>query len=422
MGDIEKFIHHFDSFEEEKERLEISIHDSDSDNFGIINMPTVGCHLILNNLSETNSEKTKKIHKNCSIFDGKIQEIEREKRHLTWEYVIICNNPKKSMLKNSKITYEYAENLYLKAFKRKKNKDPTVEEFQYKKEIKAFREKFENLENFPGGLSEKMLVNGSSYDKKNQEAEANFLKPPSDFTSLVLESIFRKLVSHLGLTVKKVTSANRKYIYFLITAEEEIFENEAERISFNKQLEISLSDLISIFPCDSTLRPLHLLKCREGIIDKLSWKIRKFFHDVFGTCEYSDEQMHKHKAVDIFPLQLDAYEFFLKSLNEKIKKMKKKMNIDFIPPEEIIAFGKLARTSLNEVNKTLKDGEKLKNLWDHLNILKPIAPYVEYRRSSRKDEFHELWRTHLIGSNKEKSLFRIMERIRLLNSYIFNYS
>ena len=72
--------------------------------------------------------------------------------------------------------------------------------------------------------------------------------------------------------------------------------------------------------------------------------------------------MHKHKAVDIFPLQLDAYEFFLKSLNEKIKKMKKKMNIDFIPPEEIIAFGKLARTSLNEVNKTLKDGEKLKNL------------------------------------------------------------
>ena len=413
------------NIEEEKERLKHSIISSGSENLNIINSLSIEDNSIENsNVSIYSPELESKFQKHSSmklnlknIFDGNLLENKRNKVHLNWEYVIILKNPKWYKLKNSKVTPDEAENLYRNAFKRKKNKDPIIEALQYDEEINAFNNAFEFLEDFqeanissPG----KLLVKGSSDNKEDQINEINFLKAPSDFSTLILRSIFYKLVAHLGLTVKKVLSDNNKYIYYLITADEEVIENEAERIKFNKQLEISLSDLISIFPCDLKLRPLHLLESPYPCIDTLYEKVRLFFHKAFGTCEYSEKKRYKHKAIGISLLQWKAYETFL----EYIKKGIKLIPGNIMRQEKIYIFWKLVKQSINEVNKTLKNEDKLKNLWDYLNISKPIAPYAEFRRSSRKDEFHELWRKHSIGYNREKSLFRSMERIRLINSYI----
>ena len=433
------YIYH--NADEEKVSLEHSIVNSSNEN-PIINSPSLEDDLfeVSRRQSRCKTENECKLEKKFTsmkinlkkiFFDGNLlgnnllennlPENKRDKTQLNWEYVIILNNPKWHKLKNSKITYDEAENLYRDAFKRKKNKDPIIEALQYDEEIDVFNYAFNSLEDFEENKnSGKMFVKGGCKKKEkdqDKDKEIKFLGSPSDFSTLIHRLIFYKLVAHLGLTVKKILPGrnnNYKHIYYLITADEEVIENEAERIRFNKQLEISLSDLISIFPCDLKLRPLHLLESPYSCIDVLYEKVRFFFHKAFETCEYSEKQSYKHKATGISLLQWKAYETFLEYLNKGIKLIPG----DIIRQEEIYIFWKLVKKSLSEVNKTLKNKDRLKNLWDYLNISKPIAPYAEFRRSSRKDEFHELWRKHSVGYGREKVLFRNMERIRLINSYI----
>jgi hypothetical protein len=53
-----------------------------------------------------------------------------------------------------------------------------------------------------------------------------------------------------------------------------------------------------------------------------------------------------------------------------------------------------------------------------MDIHKPIAPYAEFRKTEGDDEFTSMWRTHEISECGKRSLFRSMERVRLIVSYI----
>ena len=58
-----------------------------------------------------------------------------------------------------------------------------------------------------------------------------------------------------------------------------------------------------------------------------------------------------------------------------------------------------------------KKRKYVKNLWDRLDS-KPIAPYDMY------DPAFDVWRDYQINERKERSPFRSMDRIKILNDII----
>lgn len=54
----------------------------------------------------------------------------------------------------------------------------------------------------------------------------------------------------------------------------------------------------------------------------------------------------------------------------------------------------------------------------HLEISKPVPPYAEYKISKSEDELNGLWSYHEINESGRRSLFKAMERIRLMSSHI----
>jgi hypothetical protein len=95
-----------------------------------------------------------------------------------------------------------------------------------------------------------------------------------DFLSLVRNVIMTSLTIHMGLTAKTVFSAQGRYIYILIDAEDDILENEAELTRYNLQLEMGATDLESLEPCDNNLRCYKILK-KDGECEMLLKKYRE---------------------------------------------------------------------------------------------------------------------------------------------------
>lgn len=81
-----------------------------------------------------------------------------------------------------------------------------------------------------------------------------------DFATLIRNVVMVKLTLHCGINARQMLNKSGKKIYIVLFAEEAELQTEAERGDYNMQLELGITDLPSMEPCDKKLRPYRLLK------------------------------------------------------------------------------------------------------------------------------------------------------------------
>ena len=331
-----------------------------------------------------------------------------------WEYVIILKNPDfQADLKdkNQSVSEVFAENLFKDCFKGKKTGNVLNDSVKFSQEFTAFMNVFRDLPVFENGKQLKYggrvkIQNGVAYDYNTKT---------NDFLSLVRNVIMFKLVGGLGLKVKQIVSKTGEFIYLVVTADEADLEIEAERTRYSKEMEIALTDIQSLFPCDKNLRPMHLLKTDDEEITSLFFSIQPFIEKSLILSKKAINLDYKYDPHLVSASQWTAYKVYLTLLKEGIQKIEQSISQT---KNQMFLFQKLIRESLEKANIGLAKQDKLLNLWDQLGIERPISAFSEFRRSVQDSELYNLWRTYEVDQSGKRSMFSLMERLRLLYSYI----
>lgn len=331
-----------------------------------------------------------------------------------WEYVIVMENPDFNEENQNSITLETAEQLYKNCFKAKKNANSYQQTLGFVNEVTAFSEAFKTLNDFEEG---KMFKNGGTIIRNADNEFSKQVGSPKDFLGLMANVITVKLVADLNLKVKSLLSTDGMYIFLIISADDEDLAKEAERIRYHKELEIGLTDIISLIPCDKANRPFHMLKFTDLDIKSLFKNVKEFFSQALELTKNTDKVDYKYEPVGVTPEQLSTYKQYLLYLGEGVLKI----DAVSLHKHQMVLFKTLLIDCLDKANAEVPERNRLYNLWGRLGIPKPIAPTAEYRRpqASTEDELKDLWRNHSIDESGKRSLFKNIERIRLLASYIY---
>ena len=331
-----------------------------------------------------------------------------------WEYVIVLQNPDFDTDNQEKITHEGAEEIYRKCFKVKNTLSPHQQTLNFANELTSFLDAFQTLDDFEDG---KKYKNGGSI---LSEGPNEFIKqsgPPKDFLSMIANVIIFKLVNDLSLKVKTLLSTDGQYIFLILSADDDDLAKEAERTRYKKELELSLTDLISLIPCDNALRPFNMLRSADPNLKELFKKVKGFLSKALSLGKNTGKINYKYDEVGVTPGQWEAYKLYLKFLDEGIQKIESSITSH---KHQMISLKSLLKDAIEKINLQFPPKDRLLNLWGRLRISTIFAPYAEYRRSKEsEDELADLWKTHQIDESGKRSLFKNIERIRLLCSYIY---
>ena len=330
-----------------------------------------------------------------------------------WDYVLVLKNPDYDLDSQRDVILEEAEQFYKNSFKAKKQISVHQQTLGFLNEITAFTEAFNELDNFETG---KKYKNGGTFEGFGCEFK-RIRSRPNDFLGLCNNAVLVKLVSHLTLKVKILISSDGRHLFYIISADEEDLEMEAERTRYRKELELAVTDVMSLIPCDDALRPYHMLKCPISEIKQIFKSIKGFLETALVLTKNTDKIRYKYEPEGVTLVQWQAYKQFLELLAVGIKIIEDSVKCY---KNKMILFKSLLKNSLTKANVNLSNGDKLKTIWDRIGINTPFAPFAEYMRSTKDDELQNLWKTHKIDSSGKRSIFKNIERIRLLTSYIYS--
>jgi hypothetical protein len=328
-----------------------------------------------------------------------------------WDYVIAIHNPDYSTNGNKVITPDFAKSFYKKVFRKKVEINPHDTNIHYEQEKRSFSNVFEELDNF--GIGKSFKNGGRIIFESDEIFDTGAVA--KDFVSLVRNALIYKLVGNLGLKVKQIMSKNGRFIFLLICADKEDLEIIAEKTRYEKHLEISQVDLVSLLPCDKSLRPFHILKSPTDEIKRLYHSVRKFYRSAFNYDKRTEIFSFDYPSTDVSPEEWSLYTNFLELVSSGIKAIKSSVKSKV---KRMVLFQKLIKESLTKVNSESRSKHKLKNLWDWLGLQKEIPPYLEYKKFSKNTELQKIWRYYSVDANGKRALFKNMERIRLLSLYI----
>ena len=79
------------------------------------------------------------------------------------------------------------------------------------------------------------------------------------------------------MSFKQICSEDTQFIFILIKATDTEIMKEAERTKFNKEIDIAVSDISSLEPCDRNLRPLRILFKKDRELDALNYETNELF-------------------------------------------------------------------------------------------------------------------------------------------------
>ena len=350
------------------------------------------------------------------LFLGKFPESDGKAKvsidNSVWDYVLVLKNPDYDLEDQRNVMLDEAEQFYKNSFKPKKQLYAHQQNLGFLNEITAFTEAFNELDNFETG---KKYKNGGSFEGSGCDFK-KIKSRPNDFLGLCNNTILVKLVSHLTLKVKILMSSDGRHLFYIISADEEDLEMEAERTRYRKELELAVTDVMSLIPCDDALRPYHMLKCPIAEVKQVFKSVKSFLATALIITKNTEKISYKYEPVGVSLIQWQAYKQFLdllaigiKTIEDSVKCYKNKM----------ILFKSLLKNSLNKANSNLSNKDKLKTMWDRVGINTPFAPFAEYMRSTKDDELQKLWKSHKIDPSGKRSIFKNIERIRLLTSYIY---
>lgn len=176
-------------------------------------------------------------------------------------------------------------------------------------------------------------------------------------------------------------SKTGEYIYALISADEELLKDQAEKSEYQLQLDVAETDPLSLEPCDAKWRPLRLSKAAnksEKILNKEKEIEFLYTHIYKKEPDYLKNLFPSEQAY-VYNKTWIAYEHYLDFLIANkaqiltILHSNEELNGIFIKGIFNMAFEYSYK----------KTGVKLKSLWSYYKI-DSIGSYSSY---IRKDDF-----------------------------------
>ncbi|CAG9311107.1 unnamed protein product [Blepharisma stoltei] len=332
-----------------------------------------------------------------------------------WEYVIVLPNPDFPTFLGRSITLFQAEKLFKKCFNPEYSQNMETLRNNQLVELSAYKK---CLDLIPDVGKDKQFKYGGRIKKTQFNAFMDLGGPPKDVLTLIRNVLLVKLGIHLGLYTRQVISENGKYIYLLIYAHENELLKEAEAIEFNLQLEIGVTDLASLEPCDKSYRPYRVLTCPSDI--KMLLKgLDEDYSEIMNSFRFNESEGQEYEPNGVTSQDWESYKMYLFQLRQGLDELKE-VQLPF--NQRMMYYQKLIRNCMDNVNASRFDKFKLKNLWDRLKLPKPIGAYCDYKQKidpvTDEDKYSNLWRRHKIDQNERRSIFRNTDRLKLLQSLI----
>lgn len=201
-------------------------------------------------------------------------------------------NPDFSNTGNRGISREEALKFFKKCFDPEFSTNAqTVRENQNVEQL-AFLSCFDRLTDYDKG---KLYKFGGRLKIAESKLYEDYGGPPKDFSTLIRNVLLVKLGLSLSLHTRQVISSNFKYIYILVYADEDTLENEAEATEFNLQLEVGVTDLSSLEPCDRSYRPLRLLQSDAEIKQKLK-ELTESYSEIMECFKVNESEGSEYPA------------------------------------------------------------------------------------------------------------------------------
>ncbi|KRX07124.1 hypothetical protein PPERSA_09338 [Pseudocohnilembus persalinus] len=98
---------------------------------------------------------------------------------------------------------------------------------------------------------------------------------PRDFSSLVRNTIMIKLNKNAKLHTRMFLSGTGDSVFMLVKSSESVVKQEAEISGLTKQVELGVSDLFSLEPCDQLFRPFRLKNLVRQSVQQIQDKIKR---------------------------------------------------------------------------------------------------------------------------------------------------
>lgn len=335
-----------------------------------------------------------------------------------WEYVIVCPNPDDQYEKA--INFEKASKIFKKCFKPEEAETQHQTRLNFQTEMKAFKTSFDRLPDYK--LIGKQYSKGGRLVKQESNLYEDHMTEAKDFITLIRNIILIKLSYNLRIHTKQLLSANGRNIYILLYIEEYELQQEAERIEYNLQLELGMTDLASLEPCDDLFRPFSVLEKSDLSLERLAEEVSEFNKDVFGLGEKDPadgEFTEMYNPTGVTPEIWESYRVYLEHLKKGIDSMKEK---EIPEGYKYLYYHKLIKSALRKANQNKHVDHQLKTLWDRIGLKKPLGAYSNFSRKldpeTGNNLTYNLWRTHRKNETGSRSIFRNSDRLKLLYSII----
>ncbi|EGR34469.1 protein kinase domain protein [Ichthyophthirius multifiliis] len=165
------------------------------------------------------------------------------------------------------------------------------------------------------GETSKQLNSGYLYYDENKKQWLRTTNPVNDLTTLFRNFIIYKLTQQGGFKVRQFISSCGEYIFLVIYCSYLNLKVQASISSLNKQLSYCQTDIFSLEPTDSRLRPLRLNNIIK--INQENENVKKVLE------ELKNQRIKERFTKEIEPLEnsflLTNYEEFLEQKQNKIK-------------------------------------------------------------------------------------------------------
>lgn len=186
-------------------------------------------------------------------------------------------------------------------------------------------------------ISDKHLYVGAITNRKLKDGQSKNIT--QDFSTLMRNTILTKLSCQAGFKSRSFVSSSGEFIFTVLYSRDFNLKITAEKDSFNKQVSLAFSDLLSLEPVDNKRRPLRLNTWLKDDINPsmtkyflfLKPKILQLLKDINYKLisrelriDHFEENQEISENDNVSDELWNAYYDYLNILNENIKKIRKR--------------------------------------------------------------------------------------------------
>ena len=395
-------------------------------------------------------------HSKIQVLEKDLNDDSGQIGYWEWDYVFVLPNPD-AQENDRYISSEDAIELFKEVFKPEEHKSNHDTKMQRKCEVTAFTAALRSIPTVERDNKRMLRLNkGGRYIKKRGEHYTEWQDTGNvcaDLFGLIFAVLLHKLSRVLNYDTRSVLSRDGKHIFLLVHADENDLKASAEDQEYNMQMAIGISDLGSLEPCDEFYRPMSKIvppQAYKPSVEELENSLAEYFQysqELFGIDDEDpdegddsgvpeDEDIFENPAIT--PNEWELYILYLKNLLKLFNEGKETFH-DRELHMKAVFLKKITKKAFDQANEYAATNygstfsflcccagnrrKRLMNLWERLQFGKVLGAFTDFVRKETEggeDEYDKFWRRYQKDESGARSIFRNMDRLKLINNEI-NY-